>query len=262
MPVPPGLTRPHVLVLGGTTEARALAAALDERPELRVTTSLAGRVKDPAALPGAVRVGGFGGAAGLAAWLGAHRVDAVVDATHPFAADITAHAGLAAAETGVPLAVLRRPGWEPVAGDQWRRVPSLRDAARALAGHGREVFLTTGRTGLAEFSGLDGHHFLVRAVEPPEPPFPRHLRVLLDRGPYTVHGETELLRAHRVDVLVTKDSGGAATGAKLAAARALGVPVLMVDRPALPGTVRAFADLAGVLGWLESALGRRPGGRP
>ncbi|TXJ77925.1 cobalt-precorrin-6A reductase [Streptomyces lavendulae] len=249
MPVPPPPPpRRHVLVLGGTAEARRLAAALAAHPAgIRVTTSLAGRTARPKAPAGEVRIGGFGGAEGLAQWLRAHRVDALVDATHPFAGSITANAARAAAATGVPMVVLRRPGWQPVPGDRWYDVPSLAAAAEALPGLGDRVFLTTGRLGLAAFAHLTGRHFLVRSVERPAPPLPPDTEILLARGPFTVAGERELLRAHRIDVLVTKDSGGEATAAKLTAARELGLPVVVVRRPALPEGVPAVPDAAAVL---------------
>ncbi|WP_409060983.1 cobalt-precorrin-6A reductase [Streptomyces sp. SYP-A7185] len=255
----------HVLVLGGTTEARRLAAALAARPGVRVTTSLAGRVTRPAALEGDVRIGGFGGVDGLAAWLREQEADAVVDATHPFAATISEHAVRAAAATGVPAVLLRRPGWRPEPGDRWHDAASLADAAALLPALGRRVFLTTGRLGLAAFAdaravpGLAELHFLVRSVEEPEPPLPRHTEVLLDRGPYTVEGETALLREHRVDVLVTKDSGGAATAAKLTAARALAVPVVVVRRPPPPEGATVLPDEASVLSHLAGVFGS--GGR-
>ncbi|MFF0018957.1 cobalt-precorrin-6A reductase [Streptomyces sp. NPDC005496] len=237
----------HILVLGGTTEARELAARLADRPGVRVTTSLAGRVSRPGALDGDVRVGGFGGADGLAAWLREHHVAAVADATHPFAAGITANAARAAAATGVPAVVLRRPGWTPGPGDVWHPVATLAEAAEALPRLGRRVFLTTGRLGLAAFAELSALHFLVRSVEAPGPPMPPRTRVLLARGPFTVAGETALLREHRIDVLVTKDSGGEATAAKLTAARELGVPVVVVRRPPLPEGVLAVPDVAAAL---------------
>ena len=223
-----------VLILGGTGEARRLAGAL--LPALRVVTSLAGRVARPALPPGEVRVGGFGGAEGLAAHLRAAGVDLLVDATHPFAAGISANAAAAARLTGVPLVVLRRPGWTAVPGDVWHRVAGLPAAAELVAGLGERVFLTTGRQGLAAFAHLEASWFLVRSVDPPDPPAPPRMEALLDRGPFTVDGELGLLRRYRIDVLVTKDSGGPMTAAKLTAARALGVPVVMVDRPPpIPG---------------------------
>ncbi|WP_236045726.1 cobalt-precorrin-6A reductase [Streptacidiphilus fuscans] len=251
----------HVLVLGGTTEARLLAAELAARsPALRVTTSLAGRVEQPALPDGGVRVGGFGGADGLAAWLRAEQVSAVVDATHPFAAGISANAAVAVAGTGVPLLALRRPSWRPVAGDRWHPVASLAEAAAVLPELGSRVFLTTGRKDLAPFTGPDRLHaldrlrFLVRSVDPPAPPLPPNVEVVLDRGPFTLDGERALLRDHRIDVLVTKDSGGAATAPKLTAARELGLPVVVVQRPPAPAGVPVAEDVEGALEWLVRVL--------
>lgn len=238
---------PHVLILGGTAEARELAAALAARPGVHVTTSLAGRVNRPGALAGDVRVGGFGGVRGLTDWLREQRVDVLVDATHPFAAGITANAVQAAAASGVPAVVLRRPGWRPGPGDRWHTVPSLAAAADLLPRLGSRVLLTTGRLGLAAFAHLADLLFVVRSVEPPEPPMPPHTELLLARGPFTVADETALLREHLIDVLVTKDSGGAATAAKLTAARQLALPVVVVGRPPLPDGVSAVPDVAGVL---------------
>lgn len=233
-----------VLVLGGTGEARALAAAL--HPAHDVLTSLAGRVRDPKLPVGRVRVGGFGGPSALAAWLRAERFDAVVDATHPFAERISASAAQAAAESGTPLVLLRRPGWTEAPGDRWTRVPDLAAAAAALPGE--RVFLTTGRQGLAAFADCP-QWFLIRCVDPPDPPLPAACEVLLARGPYTVDGELALMRAHGVDALVTKDSGGPLTAAKLTAARVLGLPVVVVDRP-LPPEVPVLSEVAEVLAWL------------
>ncbi|WP_199546033.1 cobalt-precorrin-6A reductase [Streptomyces sp. N35] len=247
----------HVLILGGTTEARALAAALADRPACRVTTSLAGRVTSPARIDGELRTGGFGGAEGLAAWLREERVDALIDATHPFAAVISAHAAEAAGHCAVPVLALRRPGWSAGRGDVWHDVRSLPEAAELLPELGRRVFLTTGRQGLAAFAGLAGH-FLVRSVEPPDPPMPAHTEVLLARGPFTVADELELLRTHRIDVLVPKGGGGAATAARLVAARELSAPVVVVRRPPVPAGVPSAPDVAGVLAWLD---GRADHGR-
>jgi precorrin-6A/cobalt-precorrin-6A reductase len=238
--VPTVTDRPRpVLILGGTAEARALAAALVDRG-VRVVSSLAGRVRDPALPAGEVRIGGFGGADGLAAWLTAHHVAAVVDATHPFAATMTAHAVTACAAADVPLLVLHRPGWTPQPG--WTWADTIADAAALLPTLGGRAFLTTGRTSLAAFAGLD-LDFLVRCVDPPDGPLPRRVRVLLSRGPFTVAGERALLREHDIDVLVTKDSGGALTSAKLTAAHAEGARVLVVRRPPLPAGVDAVATV-------------------
>jgi precorrin-6A/cobalt-precorrin-6A reductase len=238
-----------ILLLGGTAEARALAAVLVESG-VRVVSSLAGRVRDPALPAGEVRIGGFGGADGLAEWLRAHEVGALVDATHPFAARMTVHAAAASAATGVPLVVLRRPGWSPEPGWVWAE--SLPAAAALLPSLGERPFLTTGRTSLAAFAGLD-LEFIVRCVDPPTGPLPRRVRVLLDRGPYTVEGERALLGEHRIDVLVTKDSGGTMTRAKLVAAREEGVPVLVVRRPPLPPGVEAVETVDGALARLRAA---------
>ena len=240
----------RVLVLGGTGEARQLATALVAQG-VDVLTSLAGRVADPALPTGEVRIGGFGGAEGLADWLRASPVRAVVDATHPFAAVMTASAARAADVTGVPLLRLQRPGWSEQPGDDWRWVGSLEEAAGAVAGFAR-VFLTTGRQGLAAFAGLTAH-CLVRSVDPPEPPLPARTTVLLARGPFTVDEELALLREHRVEVVVTKDSGGHLTEAKLTAARRLGLPVVLVRRPPLPPGVPTVATVDEAVTW---AVGR------
>jgi precorrin-6A/cobalt-precorrin-6A reductase len=221
-----------VLVLGGTSEARALAAALAGRG-VPVVSSLAGRVANPRLPVGGVRIGGFGGPEGLAAWLGENDVSAVVDATHPFAKFIGNSAVTGARLAGVPMLRLQRPGWRPGPGDRWLWVDDLQQAADALPTLGERVFLTSGRQGLSAFAPL-GLWFLIRCVDPPTPPLPAHHEVILDRGPYLLEAETELMRAHRVDVLVTKDSGGTMTAAKLDAARALGLPVLVVRRPERP----------------------------
>jgi precorrin-6A/cobalt-precorrin-6A reductase len=196
---------------------------------------------------GEVRIGGFGGVDGIRNWLRDNSIDAVVDATHPFAAVITASAAQATAELGIPFLVLRRPGWSEQQGDDWRWVDTVEAAAGVLPG--KRVFLTTGREGLGAFADLDGHWFLARSVEPPQPPMPQRLHVLLDRGPFTVDDELATMREHEVDVLVTKDSGGEMTAAKLVAARQLGLPVVIVRRPPLPG-VPSVPTVADVLSWL------------
>jgi precorrin-6A/cobalt-precorrin-6A reductase len=225
-----------ILILGGTGEARQLAEVLIER-EVRVVSSLAGRVARPRLPAGEVRVGGFGGAEGLAAWLRENDVRAVVDATHPFAERIGANAAAAAELTRLPLLRLARPGWQPGPGDVWHWADDLADAARKLPELGKRVFLTSGRQGLPAFAHLDDLWFLIRCVDPPAPPLPRHHELILARGPYEPAAERELLG--RVDVLVTKDSGGTLTSAKLTAARELGVPVLLVRRPPRPATETA-----------------------
>lgn len=246
----------NVLVLGGTAEARRLAAVLHGNPSLAVTSSLAGRVAVPALPCGEVRIGGFGGTEGLLAWLRGHRTDAVVDATHPFAARMTANAVEATAAAGVPLLVLRRPGWTAGPGDRWHRVPDAAAAAallsRSAAELGERVFLATGRGDLPEFAALD-RWFLLRAVDPPPPPLPARHHLVLARGPFTADGERALLREHRVDVLVTRDSGGELTAAKLVAARELGVPAVLLARPPAP-EAPAVTSVDAAAAWLEATL--------
>jgi precorrin-6A/cobalt-precorrin-6A reductase len=246
----------RVLILGGTGEARRLATVLVE-DGIDVLSSLAGRVADPVLPPGEVRVGGFGGAAGLVAWLRAEPVAALVDATHPFAATMTASAAEATGVTGTPLLRLQRPGWTPQPGDDWRWVDSLAEAAAAASGFGH-VFVTTGRQGLGAFAGLPGE-VLVRSVDPPGPPLPQRTTVVLARGPFTVDEELALLRERRIDVVVTKDSGGGMTSAKLAAARELGLPVVVVRRPPAPTGVPVVATVEEATAWVRGRLGRQAG---
>jgi len=242
-----------VLVLGGTTEGRLLATALASVPSFAVVSSLAGRVRSPLPLPGAVRVGGFGGVPGLRDFLSTSGIDAVVDATHPFATGMSAHAVSACALAGVPLLALRRPAWIPVPGDRWIRVPSLSSAVSWVESFAR-VFLTTGRQSLELFAAGPSW-FLVRTVDPPAGPSPARMEVVLDRGPFTLEGELALLRSHAIDVVVTKNSGGAAP--KLAAARALDLPVIMVDRPPVDASVPAVSTVYEAVTWLVAAGVRR-----
>jgi len=219
-----------ILVLGGTAEARELAGALHNRG-IAVTTSLAGRVARPRLPAGEVRIGGFGGPDALASWLAEHAVSAVVDATHPFAERISAAAALACQAANVPLLRLQRPGWSERPGDRWAWVGDLAAAAATLPSLGERALLTTGRQGLASFARVESAWFLIRCVDPPQPPLPRHHELILDRGPYTLAGEGALIDRHRIDVVVTKDSGGEHTAAKLAAAHERELPVIVVRRP-------------------------------
>lgn len=230
---PETLVARTLLILGGTAEARDLASRLDGTPGLRVVSSLAGRVRDPALPRGEVRIGGFGGPDGLAGWLRAQDITAVVDATHPFARRISDSAAAACAATGTPLLGLVREPWAPGDGDAWHQVDSVAAAADVLPGLGKRAFLTTGRQELAPFVPLDQVWFLIRCVDPPDGPLPRSCQVILARGPYDADAEQALMREHAIDVLVTKNSGGALTAGKLTAARRLGIPVVMVRRPPL-----------------------------
>ena len=236
----------RVLLLGGTAEARALAARL--YPGVAVISSLAGRVPDPALPVGEVRIGGFGGVDGMRRWLNDSDVAAVVDATHPYAATITAHAAEVCAELKIPHLVLARPAWQP--GDA-QLVKSDVDAAKFIGEMGySRVFLTTGRTGVVAFSDIDAW-FLIRAVTAPDPQtLPRRHELVLSRGPYHYDDEFLLLREYGIDALVTKNSGGDMTRAKLDAAAALGVAVVMVDRPALPTGVATVTTVADAADWV------------
>lgn len=238
----------RVLLLGGTSEARALAAKL--HPEVAVISSLAGRVPDPALPVGEVRIGGFGGVDGMRRWLLGAGVDAVVDATHPYAATITGHAATVCGELGVPHLVLARPAWPH--GDAIV-VGSDREAANTVVAQAySRVFLTTGRSGIAAFTNVDAW-FLIRAVTAPdEQGLPLRHRVVLSRGPYRYDDELALLRANRIDALVTKNSGGPMTRPKLDAAAALGIAVVMVDRPPLPPGVRTVSTVDEAAAWVRS----------
>ncbi|KQU47940.1 cobalt-precorrin-6X reductase [Rhodococcus sp. Leaf278] len=242
-----------VLILGGTTEARALAAALDRVRGIETVTSLAGRVARPILPVGQTRIGGFGGPDALAEWLRDNAVDVVVDATHPFASTIGTHAEHATAATGAALLVLTRPPWNEVEGDRWTYVPSLPDAAAAIT-PGSRVFLTTGRQGVHHFASVDHSWFLVRSIDPPTGPVPSRMRLLLDRGPFDLDHESKVLADNRIDLLITKNSGGDMMRAKLDAARAASIPVLMVARPAAPNSAPIVYEVETAVDWLTSRL--------
>jgi precorrin-6A/cobalt-precorrin-6A reductase len=222
----------RVLILGGSSEASRLAERLAEDPAFAPILSLAGRTRNPAAPPIPYRIGGFGGAAGLAAYLKNERIDCLVDATHPFAEQMSANAEAAATATGTPLVVFTRPPWTPQPGDRWLECADAASAAQALGATPHRVFLTVGRLQLPAFERAPQHDYLVRTIDPPEPPpaLPRQ-RVILARGPFTIEGEITLMREERIDILVTKNSGGEATRAKLDAARTLGLEVILIRRP-------------------------------
>ncbi len=239
-----------MLILGGTTEARRLAERLAPRADLDVTLSLAGRTSRPVPHPVPLRVGGFGGPAGLAAHLTSERIDRLVDATHPYAAQMSAHASEAARRAGVPLLALRRPAWRQAAGDCWTEVADTREAARTLGETPRRAFLALGRNEIAAFEAAPQHHYLVRSVDPVEPPLAVPSATYIQaRGPFAEEDDRALLAAHRIDVVVSKNSGGDAAYGKIAAARSLGITVILLRRPALP-EVPAVETVDDAVAWL------------
>ncbi|MDR3493557.1 MAG: cobalt-precorrin-6A reductase [Ancalomicrobiaceae bacterium] len=225
----------HLLILGGTTEASRLAERLAGHEKIAAILSYAGRTVTPAHQPIPTRSGGFGGVDGLAAYLRGHAVDMVVDATHPFAAEMSRHAADACARTGTALVVFTRAPWAKVAGDRWIEAADNAAAAAALGETPRRVLMTIGRLGLAAFRAAPQHHYLIRTIDPPEAAdLPPDHRLLFARGPFTLDDETRLMREEAIDVVVTKNSGGTATYAKIDAARDLGLPVVIVQPPARP----------------------------
>ncbi len=241
----------RILILGGTGEARALAAALATHPALTAVTSLAGRTAAPVRPAGELRVGGFGGSEGLADYLDEARIAAVVDATHPYAAAISRHAVEACRLAGRPLLRLERPPWQPQPGDRWVEVDSLQAAAAVAPGRGRRAFLAIGAKGIEAFAGVREMWFLLRLVDRPAAPPPlADCEILLARGPFDAAAETALLRRHRIDVVIAKNSGGEAAYGKIAAARALGLPVLLLRRPDLP-SAETVQSVDQVIAWID-----------
>jgi precorrin-6A/cobalt-precorrin-6A reductase len=244
----------NVLILGGSSEASKLARALAGDARFDARLSLAGRTQTPAASPLPRRSGGFGGAQGLAAYLDAEGIEALVVAVHPFAAQMRRNAVAAVRLRPTPLLIIDRPPWTPLPGDQWTFTPDTTAAARALGQAPRRVWLTVGRQDLAPFAGQAQHSYLVRSIDPPAEA-PAGAELILDRGPFTEAAERRLMSDRGVEVVVTKNAGGDATSAKLAAARALGLEVVMVDRPPLPDLdgldVQVVADESQALTWLS-----------
>jgi precorrin-6A/cobalt-precorrin-6A reductase len=244
----------RILILGGTTEARQLAGRLARRADLAITLSLAGRTAAPMPQPVPVRIGGFGGAEGLADYLASEKIDALIDATHPYAAQISANAVAAAKRTGTPMLALRRPAWVAIARDRWIEVDDVAGAVNALGDAPQRVFLALGRKEIEPFVAAPQHHYLVRSVDPVVPPLAvPHAAYITGRGPFDETDERALLERHRIDIIVAKNSGGAATYGKIAAARALGLSVIMLRRPEMPD-VEAVETVDGAVAWLDHAL--------
>ena len=231
-----------------------MAGRLTGRVGLEITLSLAGRTATPAAQPVPVRVGGFGGAEGLANYLVSERINAVIDATHPYANVISANAVAAARRSGVPLVALRRPPWIKVAGDRWIEVSDVGEAVRMIGQTPRRVFVALGRNELKPFCNAPQHYYLIRSVDPVEPPLPLpHVGYVTGRGPFGKADDHALMTEHRIDVVVAKNSGGPATYGKIAAARVLGVDVIMLRPPAAPDAA-AVETIEDAIAWLDHAL--------
>jgi precorrin-6A/cobalt-precorrin-6A reductase len=244
----------RILILGGTTEARELAKRLTRRAEYEVVVSLAGRTKTPAPQPAPVRSGGFGGAAGLADYLIREKIDALIDATHPYANVISANASAAAHQSGVPLLALRRPAWPAVGGDLWTEVADVAAAVRMLENRPRRVFVTLGRNELGALIDAPQHFYLIRSVDPVDPPLPLpQVTYLTARGPFTEADDHALMVLHGIDAVIAKNSGGTASYGKIAAARALGIEVIMLRRPP-PADAPAVETVEAAIAWLDHAL--------
>ena len=247
-----------MLILGGTSEARRLAERLAPDGRFDALLSFAGRTESVVDPRVPYRVGGFGGVDGLCEHLRRERCEALVDATHPFAAQMSRHAARAAELTQVALARLEGPPWHPVAGDRWLEVATMADAAAALGALPRRVLSTVGRLEVGAFAAAPWHDYLLRAVDPFEPPLPR-ARVIAARGPFDVDAERALLERERIEVIVSKNSGTPSTYAKIVAARELSIPVVMVCRPSLP-VVLTLPDVGAAFAWLEATLRERAHG--
>jgi precorrin-6A/cobalt-precorrin-6A reductase len=254
----------RVLILGGTTEGLGLAKALARDNRFTLIYSLAGRTEKPLLPDAAFRIGGFGGVDGLVQWITRERVDAVVDATHPFAARMSANAVAAADKLRMPLLRLQRLAWARVAGDDWVDVADNDAAVAALGTMPCRVFLTIGRKEVAAYRGAPQHCYVIRAVDPPLPDaLPTQADVILQRGPFALDDELALLRTHGIDVVVSKNAGGDAAYAKVIAARQLGLPMVMIARPQLQ-PARECSDVDTALGWLDRlhvAHGQEPSER-
>jgi len=246
---------PRLLILGGTGEATALASAVAERfaERVEVISSFAGRVRDLPQPPGSIRIGGFGGSDGLARYLAEQGIGVLVDATHPFAAQISRHAAEAARDASVPRLVLARPPWPRHAGDRWIEVDGMEAAAMALRPLGRRIWLTLGAADLSAFSDLVDRRFLVRLVAAAGPLPLAQYDLIESRGPFAAEDERALIERHGIEVLVTKASGGAATYGKIAAARAVGLPVVMIRRPP-PAPGPRVESLQEALEWVAQQI--------
>jgi precorrin-6A/cobalt-precorrin-6A reductase len=244
----------RLVILGGTGDAVNLANLAMSLPGLEVITTLAGRTRAPKRIAGEVRIGGFGGEAGLVEYLQAEKIDLLIDATHPFAARMSWNAAGAATTMGIPWLMLVRPAWERSSADNWIEVESVEAAVSAIPGSAQRIFLTIGRQQLAPFATLTDRWCLIRSIDPPDaniqlPPG----KLLLDRGPFSLEQELQLFREYQIQAIVSKNSGGDATAAKIIAAREMGLPVVMVQRPIVPAGDRV-PNVLGAIEWLRARL--------
>lgn len=245
----------RVLLLGGTTEASTLAHAL-KYAEIETVFSYAGRTNSPTEQPVETRVGGFGGVAGLRDYLQKKSITHIVDATHPFAAQMSLNAHQACTQLALPLTRLERPAWVPQLYDDWLGVPDIESAPYALPYTPTRVFLAIGRMHLHHFASQPQHHYVLRLVDEPAQPIAlRNHTIIVARGPFDVAGDTALMREHRIEYLVTKNAGGSGAVAKITAARNLRLPVVMIERPELPDSHKA-SDIETVLRWLDHSAER------
>lgn len=245
---------PRILLLGGSADATRLAALL-AGAGMDAVFSYAGRVSEPTAQPLPTRIGGFGGVNGLTAYLREEGITHLIDATHPFAAGMSRNAVLAAEATGIRLVALERAPWQPMPGDRWHRVAGVAEAVEALPARGARVFLAIGRQNIADFAAKPENMYLLRFIEAPAAiPLPDHV-ALAGRGPFTEAGDRALMAQHGITHLVAKNAGGAATRGKIDAARALGIPVIMIDRPDIPARPR-LETAEEVMQWLAHAADR------
>ena len=240
----------RVLVLGGTRAALTVAERIDRETPARALLSLAGRTEHPDRGLGDVRIGGFGGAMGLTRYLHDAKIDGVIDATHPYAARMCHHAADACLRSGVPLIALHREPWLAQRGDRFIPVPNLEAAAAAVCAY-RRIFLTVGRQELLPFASSD-RWFLIRSIDAPTEPLPHASHVILARGPFTFESDLALMRTYAIDCVVAKNSGGAATYAKIQAARERAIPVVLVDRPTRPQGVPTFTQIDEIIAWVSA----------
>jgi len=242
----------RVLVLCGTGDAIELVAKLSKIPHIETIASLAGRTSQPASLIGKVRTGGFGGVDGLATYLQTQQIDYLIDATHPFAIQMSDHAAAATKAVGIPSVMLVRPAWKKVTGDRWIEVESVEAAVQAIPVTAKRIFLTVGRQQLEPFTTLKEPWYLIRSIESSDVVIPNS-KIVLDRGPFNLEQERQLLSEYRIDLIVSKNSGGAATYAKVVAARELDIPIVMVQRPVMPN-VEQVESVDRSIGWLQDQL--------